>query len=196
MYTIVQYSKTFFKSNRVPFILSMVVYFIGFLLGMLVIYFIGPNALNQMSHMDPVGVTHTLQGEPTTLKLIQNNCLMILILLSGSFLFGLSTLINMLFNGYVFGMTIVSVLQVTSLTKVLLLTVPHAIIELPATWFAGAAGFKIPYELVLYLADKKNYIFNKKEITDFLTLATIAILLIIVAAFVEANITTKIAEIL
>jgi len=196
MYTLVKKSKTFFKRNKVPFMLSIVIYFFGFLLGMFVIYFTNPNILNQMSLIDSVEVTHTLQRESTTLALIQNNCLMILILLSGSFFLGLSTLINLLFNGYVFGMAIAGMLQVSSLIKVLLLTVPHAIIELPAIWFAGAAGFKMPYELVRYFVDKKNYIFNKKEIMDFLILAIIAINLIMIAAFIEANLTMRIAEII
>jgi len=38
--------------------------------------------------------------------------------------------------------------------------------------------------------------FNKKEIVDFLILAFIAINLIMIAVFIEANLTTRIAEII
>jgi len=40
--------------------------------------------------------------------------------------------------------------------KILLLILPHGIFEIPAIIIAGAAGFKIPYEIVRYLAGKKR----------------------------------------
>lgn len=82
----------------------------------------------------------------------------------------------------------------TSLIKIISITFPHALFELPATWVAGAAGFKVPYELIRYFQSKKEHILNKQEIYDFLVLAMTAIILIVIAAFVEANITMKIAE--
>ncbi len=65
----------------------------------------------------------------------------------------------------------------------------------PAIWIAGAAGFKVPYELIRYFLGKKDHILNKQEINDFLMLAVTTLILIVIAAFVEANITMKIAEI-
>jgi len=76
------------------------------------------------------------------------------------------------------------------------LIIPHALFELPAMWIAGAAGFKIPCELIRYITNKKEYFLNRNEITDFLLLAGTSFALVVVAAFIEANVTQKIAEIL
>ena len=79
---------------------------------------------------------------------------------------------------------------------VLILTLPHGIFEIPAIIIAGAAGFKIPYELVRYLASKKEQILTKEDLKEYLTLALISIILIVIAAWIEANVTLKIAKVM
>lgn len=130
----------------------------------------------------------------TTLTFIKNNGFAILNIVSGSLSLGLTTFINLFINGLVFGVAMAGSMQNASLTTVLLLIMPHAIFELPAIWIAGAAGFKVPYELVRYFTDKKDYILSREEVMDFLMLSGIAIVLMIIAAFIEANITLRIAE--
>jgi len=76
----------------------------------------------------------------------------------------------------------------------LALFVPHAIFEIPAIIIAGAAGFKVPYEVVRYLAGKKETILTKEDLKEYLTLVFISIILIVIAAWIEANITLKIAK--
>ncbi|WP_457549781.1 stage II sporulation protein M [Archaeoglobus sp.] len=66
---------------------------------------------------------------------------------------------------------------------------PHSIFEISAIIIAGAAGFKIPYEIVRYLAGKKEQVLTKEDIREYLNLALISIFLIIIAAFVEAYVT-------
>ena len=78
--------------------------------------------------------------------------------------------------------------------SVLLLIFPHGIFEIPAIIIAGAAGFKIPYKIIRYLAGKKEQPLTKEDIKEYLTLALISILLIVIAAWVEANVTLKIAK--
>lgn len=63
-------------------------------------------------------------------------------------------------------------------------------------FIAGAAGFKIPYEITLYLLDKKEKPITGEDIKEFLKLAFISIFLIVIAAYVEVYITPKIANIL
>ena len=59
---------------------------------------------------------------------------------------------------------------------------------------AGAAGFKIPYEITRYLMGKKEQPLTKEGIKEYLTLALISIILIVIAAWIEANVTLKIAK--
>jgi len=71
---------------------------------------------------------------------------------------------------------------------------PTRIFEIPAIIMAGAAGFKIPYEIIRYLAGKKEQVLTKEDIKEYLTMALISIILIVIAAWIEANVTLKIAE--
>jgi uncharacterized membrane protein SpoIIM required for sporulation len=81
-----------------------------------------------------------------------------------------------------------------SITDILPLILPHAILEIPAIIIAGAAGFKIPYEILRYLAGKKVQILTQEDIREYLTLALISIILIVIAAWIESNVTLKIAK--
>jgi len=54
--------------------------------------------------------------------------------------------------------------------------------------------FKIPYEIIRYLAGKKEQILTKEDIKEYLTLTLISIILIVIAAWIEANVTLKIAK--
>ncbi|AIY89143.1 hypothetical protein GACE_0086 [Geoglobus acetivorans] len=80
------------------------------------------------------------------------------------------------------------------ITYFMFAVIPHAIFEIPAIIIAGAAGFKIPYEIIRYLAGRKEQILTKEDIKEYLTLALISIILIVIAAFVEAYVTPRIAE--
>jgi uncharacterized membrane protein SpoIIM required for sporulation len=136
-----------------------------------------------------------MAGTPDALFIMKNNLYAVLVLISGSFLLGITTFITLVFNGFSFGaLTCAMIAEGTPFSTLLLLTLPHATLELPAIWLAGTAGFKIPYELMRYFTDKKDYILSKEEVIDFLMLSGIAIILIVIAAVIEANITLKIAE--
>lgn len=124
--------------------------------------------------------------------LLSNNLFVILLLLSGSLFFGSTTLLELCLNGLYFGFYL-SLLDIQNIDAVILI-LPHGILEIPAIIIAGAAGFKIPYEIVRYLLGKKEVILTKEDIKEYLTLALISIVLIVIAAWVEANVTLKIAK--
>ncbi len=133
--------------------------------------------------------------KPDMFLLIKNNLALISLFLSGAFLFGITTFVNLIYNGFFIGFIVNKALQKrTTLNEILILTLPHGIFEIPAIIIAGAAGFKIPYEIVRYLAGKKEQILTKEDIKEYLTLALISIILIVIAAFIEAYVTPKVAE--
>jgi len=182
------------QRNKPLIIFSIEIYFLGLVSGLFLLYFYTPN-LSIIQTVGPVENPFASQSEFSILRLIIRNELAMLLMISGTFLLGLTTIINLIFNGFAFGMLISNSLRNgVPLTTVLLLIMPHGIFEFPAIWIAGAAGFKIPYELVRYFTDKKDYILNREEITDFLVLAGVAIVLIIIASVVEASVTMKIGE--
>jgi uncharacterized membrane protein SpoIIM required for sporulation len=129
------------------------------------------------------------------IDILRNNLIVIIQLIVGALVFGLLTVINIVFNGLSFGFLVSRAFQKSlSLYAVASLTFPHGIFEIPAIIVAGAAGFKIPYEIVRYLMGKKEQPLTKEDIKEYITLALISIILIVIAAFVEAYITPRIAE--
>jgi len=74
------------------------------------------------------------------------------------------------------------------------LLLPHGILEIPAIIIAGAAGFKIPCEIIRYLVGKKETILTKEDVKEYLALALTSIILIVIAAWIEANVTLNIAK--
>ncbi|AGK62160.1 hypothetical protein Asulf_02207 [Archaeoglobus sulfaticallidus PM70-1] len=125
-------------------------------------------------------------------SIIATNLNLILILLLG---FGVVTSINLVFNGANLAfLYIESLRRGMDLWNFLILTLPHGIFEIPAIIIAGAAGFKIPYEIIRYLVGKKETILTKEDVKEYLTLALISIILIVIAAWIEANITLKMAK--
>jgi uncharacterized membrane protein SpoIIM required for sporulation len=131
----------------------------------------------------------------TFLGILTNNLKVILTNLSGSVLFGLSTFVNMLYNGFVIGLEVKGLFFIGADLKYILITMlPHGIFEIPAMIISAVAGFKIPYEVIQYLRDKKEKPITEEDIKEFLKLAGISIILIIIAAFVEVYITPEIAS--
>ena len=126
--------------------------------------------------------------------ILQNNLKLLIRLLVGSCIFGITTFIELFFNGIYFGSVCSYYLKFNNYNIILFLTLPHGIFEIPAIIMAGAAGFKIPYEIVRYLAGKKEQPLTKEDVKEYLTLALISIILIVIAAWIEANVTLKIAR--
>ena len=131
----------------------------------------------------------------TFLGILTNNLKVILTNLSGSVLFGLSTFVNMLYNGFIVGFEVKGLFFIgADLNYILMTMLPHGIFEIPAMLISAVAGFKIPYEVIQYLRDKKEKPLTEEDIKEFLKLAGISIILIIIAAFVEVYITPEIAN--
>ncbi len=126
--------------------------------------------------------------------ILNNNIFLIIQLITGSAVLGISTFGLLAYNGVVFGIILANSIENTSMVNVLALILPHGIFEIPAIIIAGAAGFKIPYEIIRYLLGEKGQPLTKEDIKEYLTLALISIILIVIAAWVEANITLKMAK--
>jgi uncharacterized membrane protein SpoIIM required for sporulation len=132
--------------------------------------------------------------EPDFCYVMVTNLRVTFLLLSGALLFGMTTAVNLVFNGLNLALAIKTLNGSMSLRKILLLILPHGIFEIPAIIIAGAAGFKIPYEVIRYLAGRKEVILTREDIKEYLTLALTSVILIVIAAWIEANVTLEIAK--
>ncbi len=126
-------------------------------------------------------------------KILVNNLIVVCILILGAILFGIPTFVYLSYNAVTIGNLLDSISQLLT-AYITVFILPHGIFEIPAIIIAGAAGFKIPYEIVRYLAGRKEQPLTKEDVKEYLTLALISIILIIIAAFVEANVTPRISE--
>ena len=175
-------------SVKVLTILSIVVYLTGIVSSF--IWFYEPSK----NYSKNPAINELCNEQYSFKQIFTNNLLLILSLVAGSFLFGSLTFANLFYNGLVFGIAVSSAFGYERIYEVLLLTLPHSIFEIPAIIIAGAAGFKIPYEIIRYLAGRKETILTKEDIKEYLTLALISIILIVIATWIEANVTLKIAK--
>ncbi|NJE26400.1 stage II sporulation protein M [Thermococcus sp. MV5] len=135
-------------------------------------------------------------SSPGILFFFAHNIKVALLLWAGSITFGITTVLNLITNGFILGSAIKTTANQIGLKNTLLLILPHGIFEIPALVIAGVAGFKIPYELLRFALGKKNEIISEEDAKEFFKLVGISILLIFIAAIVEAKITLKIAEML
>lgn len=124
-----------------------------------------------------------------------NNSMVAAFMVLSGLLFGLGPWFIMAFNGFIVGV-VVRAVQLTgniSATQILLGLIPHGIVEIPALAIAGTAGIMWYQEIV----HGEGEIGGRFKIGALraLKLFGISVLLLIVAAFIEAYVTPSIAGI-
>lgn len=132
-----------------------------------------------------------------TLSLFQNNVTIAIYIYIGGILIGVITAFLLITNGAFVGY----VASKYPLADFIIYTIPHGIFEIPGIILAGTAGFRLGNIVFNFLNDvtkiKSNislknqilYLFeaNLDDFKDSLALFIIAVILLIIAAFIEAN---------
>jgi|GEM_PF-6165140 len=119
--------------------------------------------------------------------ILKQNTLGLLAGFSGIATFGTTAFFFLSYNGALLGLVTGCLwYNQVPLSKILLVTLPHGIFEIPAIWIAGTVGFKIPKETIKYLRGKKEYIIDKKEVYNLAIVCAETWILIVVAAIIEA----------
>ncbi|HIH73460.1 MAG TPA: stage II sporulation protein M [Thermococcaceae archaeon] len=132
-------------------------------------------------------------SNPGVLFFFKHNLKVAFLLWTGAITLGTTTLVNLFSNGFILGSAVKTVANQLKLTETLSLILPHGIFEIPALIIAGAAGFKIPYELLRFVLGKKDEIITEEDAKEFFKLVGVSIALIFIAAVIEAEITLKLA---
>lgn len=177
-------------NQKTLILISVILWCGGFVIGFLFeTFIISENSLER--GIINVGM-YTLDEYSCPFYFIKANLKVLFFEVIGVITIGISTIFTLIVNGIYFGLGIGYFLHKLSLTEILLLTLPHGIFELPAVWFAGAAGLKGPQVFIRYIKEDKFVI--KKDIEEFLTLFATSVILIIIAGVIEAKITYQIAQ--
>lgn len=114
-----------------------------------------------------------------------HNIRVTILLWLGGATFGLLSFLTLLYNGAQVGFVAgngAPVLFVAGLA-------PHGVFELTGFIVAGAAGFKLPWEVTRYLLGQKKRILRGRHFRQAGELALLSALLIAVAAVIEAYVT-------
>jgi stage II sporulation protein M len=134
-----------------------------------------------------------------TIPIFENNLHVALIIYVGGILFGIVTVIYLIFNGLFVGYAATQF----PLGDYILYTIPHGIPELIGLIISGAAGFRLAscvYHIFQGLTHMRSDIsqtnqfkyileMNMDEFWESIKLMVIAIIFLIIAAFIEANLT-------
>lgn len=124
-----------------------------------------------------------------------NNTAVFAALLLGGFLFGGVTIFLLANTGFVTGLvTAASLHEGTSVLGFVALVLPHGIIEFPAYFLGGAIGFKITRSVVQYLRGKRDRPLTSAMVQAYTWLAALGLVAIVVSAFIEAEITPIVYE--
>jgi len=129
----------------------------------------------------------------TTFALIfKNNMKSCLINILAGVLFSVGTVVNLLINGFASANVFRSVYDLGfPLTSILKTTLPHSF-ELIGFWLSGTVGFMITWQVVRFMRGKEA--FSANIIKQIGVLVLIIVVLILGAAYVEANISVNIIQ--
>jgi uncharacterized membrane protein SpoIIM required for sporulation len=152
--------------------------------------FVGNVMYNMTAHNSPIDGTpidnlHLNLSSTIFWDILHNNIAVYVKLISGVFVFGLLDIYLLFINGFYISF-IASGIKITYIIAGIL---PHGVFEFTGFILAGAVGLKIPFNLILYILDEKEKLIAKEDIYEILHMSLISLLLIIIAAFIEAYIT-------
>lgn len=130
-------------------------------------------------------------------SLLVNNATVYLLMVLGSITFAVTSFFLLFNTGLLVGAIVHSGLtNGSSLIDVVLLIGTHGILELPAFLLGSAIGIRVTRELIAYLRGKQEEVLTSEELREYAVLAAFGLLLIVVAAYIEADVTPRLYELL
>jgi uncharacterized membrane protein SpoIIM required for sporulation len=186
-----------YRRNERFLILSAVIFlssmFIGYALSGLLEWIMGEVMENMKRQVS--------QGELqlTTISIFMNNFKVALFIYGGGLLFGIITALFLFYNGIFIGFAAAQF----PLVNFIVYTLPHGIFEIMGIIVAGAAGFKLAGVIVEIIqglrriqpemsrSNQFSYLLHAyyDDFKESLVLFAIAIILLLIGAFIEANFT-------
>lgn len=135
-------------------------------------------------------VSEPAVSERSAWYFFSRNATVAVVLYAGSVTFGVVTAVTLVFNGFVVGYAVAGG---ESLARSLLLVAPHAVVELPAFLLAGAAGLRLPAEVVRYLTGTQETLCRRSAVVESGRRFLVALALLAVAAWLESVVTPTVA---
>ncbi|ASJ09026.1 hypothetical protein A3L11_07205 [Thermococcus siculi] len=126
-------------------------------------------------------------------KIFTNNSMVALMMFVSGLFFGLGPWFIMAFNGLMVGLVVLAVHRMgdVPIGQIILGLIPHGVIEIPAIAIAGVAGIVWYRELVRGEGEAAERF--KRGAVNGLKLYLLSVVLLLVAALIEAYVTPKVA---
>ncbi|WP_225333779.1 stage II sporulation protein M [Halomicrobium urmianum] len=140
------------------------------------------------------GSSAFLPDRITFWTLLSNNLLAITVISLGAASAGALTAFALLLNGVLIGAVVQIALRETDLLTVVALIAPHGIVEIPALLIVSAIGYRFGHRTVRYVRGLEDELFTRRDLKEAGLLYVVAALMIVVAAWIEAEVTLAVAE--
>lgn len=191
-----------YQRNKIVILIATAIFLVFLFIGISISYFYSGSTGNLLNAY--ANALHSVIIEKTTLSIFTHNLKAALYTYLGGVI-GIIPAGSLSFNGFFIGAfigylthhSIVSTLGVFSTREFLIYTLPHGIFEIPGFILAGAAGFRLTTliaGLINSLRNKTHASEHYWKLKDSLALLVISIILILIAAFIEANITPSLGN--
>ncbi|MBX0285945.1 stage II sporulation protein M [Haloarcula salinisoli] len=130
----------------------------------------------------------------TTVDLAVNNLTALVALSLGAVSLGLVTVLGLVLNGLLIGVVVGIAVQQVDPLVVAMLILPHGVLEIPALLVASAVGLRFGRLTVRYIRGLEERLLTRRDLREAGWLLLCSALLIVVAAYIEANLTLELAE--
>jgi stage II sporulation protein M len=193
-----------YNRNKLLLTLAAAVFFVSLFIGVIVGYFFPDFIFNLLNEY--VKALLSLHIEKTTLSIFSHNLQAALLNYLGGVV-GIIPAGVLSFNGFIIGAffgylinhSYVTAIGAINARDFLIYTLPHGIFEILGLIIAGTAGFRLTtiiIELIKNTINKDPKNFNNWKIKDSLSLFMVSIILLLIAASIEANITPTLGNLL
>lgn len=130
----------------------------------------------------------------TTWTVFRNNVVVLGLIAVGTVTFAATTVVVLLFNGFIFG--VVAATAADRPLALVALVAPHGVFELGTFFIVSGVAYRTTWRLVSYLRGADDTPVTRQEILEAVVLIVGAVLVIALAAWIEATLTRRIARLL
>ena len=191
------YFKGLYNRNKKFLIISAAFYFLALFIGLLIGYFLPSSIEPFLLSIIRTDRMFVRQNGISTLSILTHNLYSVFLTYVGGII-GIITAAILFLNGFTYGSflgylssnhQIASTIGNVTPALYIIYTVPHGVFEITGFIIAGAAGFRLTIAIVDMLRSDSLVSDHYWEFKDSIAMLGISIVLIIIAAIIEANIT-------
>ena len=157
----------------------------------------GVNLLELVAELLDEGLFPELEDEEfelTATFFIVNNSQAFFMAIVGALSLGLLTAFVMVFNGVVVGNIGAAVGDLVGVDYIVVGLLPHGVFELPALFIAAGVGFRLLHRFGQRIFGSRDAFLTKSYVARTVALVVFGWLLLVLAAFVEAYVTSALLE--